>query len=111
MSKGEFHFAAATQLLRLIDEFENECLSRFSTLSDMSDKEVVKYLAQSHVEFILIHPFREGNGRLSRLLMNVMAIEAGFGPLDFQLWQENKFFTLSRSKRVQQVTTNTSSAW
>lgn len=92
MSKGEFHFAAATQLPRLIDEFENEYLSRFSTLSDMSDKEVVKYLAQSHVEFILIHPFREGNGRLSRLLMNVMAIEAGFGPLDFQLWEDNKIF-------------------
>ena len=92
MSKGEFHFAAAGQVPRLIGEFENKYLSRFSTLSDMSDEEVVKYLSQSHVDFILIHPFREGNGRISRLLMNVMAIEAGFEPIDYQLWEHNKAF-------------------
>lgn len=27
---------------------------------------------------ILIHPFREGNGRLSRLLANVMAVQGGY---------------------------------
>ena len=30
----------------------------------------------------LIHPFREGNGRVGRLLLNVMACQAGIGPLD-----------------------------
>ncbi len=92
MSKGDFHFAAAAQLPRLIDAFEQEFLSRFSELSEMDDEAVVQYLAQSHVEFILIHPFREGNGRLSRLLMDTMAIEAGFEPLDYQLWEDNKDF-------------------
>jgi cell filamentation protein len=92
MSKGDFHFAAAAQLPRLIDAFEKEFLSRFSELSEMDDEAVVQYLAQSHVEFILIHPFREGNGRLSRLLMDTMAIEAGFEPLDYQLWEDNKDF-------------------
>jgi cell filamentation protein len=92
MSKGDFHFAAAAQLPRLIDAFEQEFLSRFSELPEMDDEAVVQYLAQSHVEFILIHPFREGNGRLSRLLMDTMAIEAGFEPLDYQLWEDNKDF-------------------
>lgn len=92
MSKGDFHFAAAAQLPRLIDAFEKEFLIRFSELSEMDDEAVVQYLAQSHVEFILIHPFREGNGRLSRLLMDTMAIEAGFEPLDYQLWEDNKDF-------------------
>jgi len=35
------------------------------------------------VEFILIHPFREGNGRIGRLLANLMALQAGKPLLDF----------------------------
>jgi cell filamentation protein len=27
------------------------------------------------VEFIIIHPFREGNGRVARLLANLMALQ------------------------------------
>jgi len=40
-------------------------------------------LAIVHVELLLIHPFREGNGRLSRLLAMLMALQAGLPPLDF----------------------------
>ncbi len=44
----------------------------------------------THVEFILIHPFREGNGRLSRLLADVMAVQAGHDPLDYSAWDADK---------------------
>lgn len=47
-------------------------------------------IAVWHVEFILIHPFREGNGRLSRLLADVMAVQSGYGPLDYSAWDANK---------------------
>lgn len=36
-----------------------------------------------HAELILVHPFREGNGRLARLLAMLMALQAGLPPLDF----------------------------
>ena len=36
-----------------------------------------------HAELILIHPFREGNGRMARLLAMLMALQAGLPPLDF----------------------------
>lgn len=42
------------------------------------------------VELILIHPFRECNGRLSRLLADVMAVQAGAEPLDYTVWDANK---------------------
>jgi cell filamentation protein len=32
---------------------------------------------------VLIHPFREGNGRCARLLGWLMALQAGWPPLDF----------------------------
>ena len=40
-------------------------------------------LALTHAEFVLIHPFREGNGRLVRLLNTVMALQAGLPALDY----------------------------
>lgn len=45
--------------------------------------EVVKALAVVHTELILIHPFRKGNGRVARLLANLMAAQAGLPFLDF----------------------------
>lgn len=38
-----------------------------------------------HAELILIHPFREGNGRIARLLAGLMALQANLPPLDFSV--------------------------
>ena len=37
-----------------------------------------------------MHPFKEGNGRLSRLLAVVMALQAGQPLLDFSYMDNNK---------------------
>lgn len=50
----------------------------------------MRAIAETHVELILIHPFREGNGRLARLLADVMAVQAGQDPLDYSAWETNK---------------------
>jgi len=47
-------------------------------------------MAICHVEYIIIHPFREGNGRLGRLLTTVMALQAGMPALDFEPIEKNK---------------------
>ena len=44
----------------------------------------------THVELILIHPFCEGNGRLSRMLADVMAVQSGREPLDYSAWEAHK---------------------
>lgn len=92
MSKDDFHFAAANQLPKQTLNFDTEYLQQFQSLPEYDDEAVIQYLAESHVEFILIHPFREGNGRISRLLMDVMSVKAGFQPLDYTLWDKNKDF-------------------
>lgn len=48
-------------------------------------KNVVSALARVHVELLLIHPFREGNGRIARALSIPMALQADLPVLDFSL--------------------------
>lgn len=38
----------------------------------------VEYAATAHYRFVSIHPFRDGNGRTARLLMNLLLIRAGY---------------------------------
>ncbi|MBB1583465.1 Fic family protein [Serratia sp. OS31] len=88
--KGGFMFAPSAQLSKLLDEFDTKYLAHYTPCSSMNEEQLITAIAIIHVELILIHPFREGNGRLSRLLADVMAVQAGFKPLDYQSWEQNK---------------------
>ncbi len=83
ISKGSFPFAAAAQIPRLMDEFEKNILRRHTPCRPRSRLDTAYDLAVVHTELILIHPFREGNGRVARLLASLMALQAGLPPLDF----------------------------
>lgn len=90
MSKDGFPFAPAAQLARLMKVFDVEYLGRYTPCFGMNTAQLVEAIAVIHVEFILMHPFREGNGRVSRLLADVMAVQAGREPLDYSDWEKNK---------------------
>lgn len=92
LTKDGFQFSAADRIPLLIAGFEKQYLSRSGELKSLTRPELVSYLAECHVEFILIHPFREGNGRLSRLLFDVLSVLAGKGVLDYSLWDKHKIF-------------------
>ncbi|MEG4338814.1 Fic family protein [Microcoleus sp. AT8-B1] len=38
----------------------------------------LEYAAEAHLRFVSIHPFRDGNGRTGRLLMNLLLLRAGY---------------------------------
>ena len=78
------------QIPRLLADFERSCLARWTPCHGMDTDPLAEAMAITHVEFILIHPFREGNGRLSRLLADVMAVQSGRGPLDYSAWNAHK---------------------
>ncbi len=83
ISKGDFPFAAANQVPHLMDAFGRDILGRNTPCYKMTTPELVGALAVVHCELLLIHPFRDGNGRTARSLAVLMAAQAGLPPLDF----------------------------
>jgi cell filamentation protein len=83
ISKDDFDFAMARYVPKLMQDFENGVLKIYTPCLFKSDDEIVTALAIVHTELMLIHPFREGNGRAGRLLAVLMAFQAGLPGLDF----------------------------
>jgi cell filamentation protein len=83
ISKDGFSFAMARYVPKLMQDFEDGALKKYTPCLFESDDEIVTALAIVHTELMLIHPFREGNGRAGRLLAVLMALQAGLRGLDF----------------------------
>ncbi len=83
VSKDGFMFAAAEHIPNLMVEFERGPLKEYTPCIFSEREQVARALAVVHVELVLIHPFREGNGRLARMLSILMGLQAGLPSLDF----------------------------
>ncbi len=83
LSKDGFQFAAPSHIPLLMKGFEENVLSSSTPCTSAGRDEVAEALAVVHCELLLIHPFRDGNGRIARLLATLMALQAGLPPLDF----------------------------
>jgi cell filamentation protein len=83
LSKGQFPFAAAEQIPRLMEDFEKSSLFEYTPCNFKELGKIIRAIAVVHTELILIHPFRDGNGRVGRLLAFLMVLQAKLPPLDF----------------------------
>ncbi|MSQ71699.1 MAG: cell filamentation protein Fic [Betaproteobacteria bacterium] len=83
VEKDGFPFAAVAQVDRLMLELESGALRAFTPCRFDDVDEQAHALGVVHAELILVHPFREGNGRCARLLATLMALQAELPVLDF----------------------------
>ncbi len=68
-----------------------EQMSRFIAAID-NGLHPVERAARIHVDFVGIHPFVDGNGRTSRLLMNLELMKAGFPPVVIPVEQRLRYY-------------------
>ncbi|MDO8649611.1 MAG: Fic family protein [Candidatus Peregrinibacteria bacterium] len=65
-----------TEPIKVLDEMQN--LLRW--LQENRKLHPVERAALFHYRFVCIHPFDDGNGRMARLLMNLLLMQAGYPP-------------------------------
>lgn len=51
-----------------------------------------RYAALAHYKLVHIHPFSDGNGRTSRLLMNTILMQAGYPPVIIHKQHRHKYY-------------------
>ena len=92
ISKQGFMFSAARFLDQSMQEFQTEILNKLLNEYVKLDSVLfIEDLARAHAELLYIHPFREGNGRTARVLLNLMLRKNGWEPLDFSKMNEELF--------------------
>ncbi|GMS98977.1 hypothetical protein PENTCL1PPCAC_21152 [Pristionchus entomophagus] len=56
--------------------------------------EPVERAAIAHYKLVLVHPFVDGSGRTSRLLMNLLLMRSGFPPVILPVEDKALYYTL-----------------
>lgn len=90
LSKPGFVWPPAYLVSQNMDQFEKGVLRKYTPCRPGPIERVAKDIAVVHAEFLLIHPFREGNGRIARLIADIMALQAGYPPLEFGFISRDK---------------------
>ncbi|XP_065332307.1 protein adenylyltransferase Fic [Cloeon dipterum] len=52
----------------------------------------IRYAALAHYKLVYIHPFTDGNGRTSRLLMNLILMQAGYAPVIIPKQERQRYY-------------------
>ena len=80
IAKGGFAWPPAHLVPAHMRHFEAKALRDNTPCRPASAPEVAGRMAIVHAELLLIHPFRDENGRLARWLADLMALQAGLPP-------------------------------
>jgi cell filamentation protein len=83
LSKGDFRWPPAHLVAANMANLEAGLLREHTPCRPAPLLAIAHRLAEVHAELLLIHPFREGNGRLARWLADLMVLQAGFSVPDY----------------------------
>ena len=53
---------------------------KFAAADPAEGEHLLVHLARVHAKFECIHPFRDGNGRVGRLVLNLLLVRNGYPP-------------------------------
>ena len=75
------------------DEMYRELQMFYADFGWMKDRDPIEYAAWTHAEFVRIHPFADGNGRTSRIIMNYQLMSAGLLPISIQAGDRLEYYS------------------
>jgi cell filamentation protein len=78
MRKGAFRWPPAIRVQQNMAALEKDFLKKLTPCRAGKLEKVSIAVAVIHAELLLVHPFREGNGRLARWLADLMFLQAGY---------------------------------
>ena len=90
ISKGGILFCASSYIKKALKDFD-QILKKNMPLFKDDRKTVSEKLAAIHCEFNAIHPFREGNGRTLRLFLDLLAVNSGYGLIDYSKTRKSNY--------------------
>ena len=74
---------------QLMEDYCRDIKARLKYLPAIDDqnflKELIGFLAWMHHRFLWIHPFQDYNGRIGRLLINVVLLNFNFPPIELKV--------------------------
>lgn len=85
ISGAGFRPPSPNEMYRQIKDF-------FADLPYRTDSNAVELAAWTHAEFVKIHPFADGNGRTSRMLMNYQLMAQGLLPVSIAKENRLEYF-------------------
>lgn len=85
ISGAGFKPPAPNEMFRQVKNF-------FADLPYRTDLNPIELAAWTHTEFVKIHPFVDGNGRTSRMLMNYQLMSGGFLPVSIAKENRLEYF-------------------
>jgi len=74
----------------LVDEFVDWLNSEREDSSNALHP--LELAALAHYKFVYIHPFYDGNGRVSRLIMNLVLMQAGYPPVIINVDDKHEYY-------------------
>jgi len=70
----------------------NELIQWFRGERDNNTLHPLVFATSFHHRFVSIHPFDDGNGRMARILMNLILMQAGYLPIVLRADKRNEYF-------------------
>ena len=92
---------ATGELFAFVDPAEvptkmQELVQAMRVSLDAGDRPILTQLAKLHHDFVLIHPFDDGNGRVARMLVNYVLMRQGYPPIIVPTERKKDYLTALR---------------
>ncbi|MBF0474727.1 MAG: Fic family protein [Deltaproteobacteria bacterium] len=91
LSSEDIRYCHAAFIAQNMQRFSDELSNMTPFEPNFPKREIVNRLAKIHGELIIIHPFRDGNGRTTRLLCDLLLMQAEYSPIDTRSFYNAEF--------------------